>query len=210
MTRPPPCQAVTVSQAASWAAVAGVTRAVTRAWPGEVLASASVARCPEGCWVTSPLATSPAMATAAAMSTPRATGGRGSSPRSPRPSSAPTAPPAVPAMAAQISPSGMSDAFHGSGMTRCVHGHSAANPTVPHNRPDPTKPLIDPVIQKFLGPLAMLPAPVKYRVYFGEPLRFEGDANDDEAVIAAKVAEVKSTIQRMIDHGLQTRKGILV
>jgi hypothetical protein len=61
-----------------------------------------------------------------------------------------------------------------------------------------------------LGPLAVLPAPVKYRVYFGPPLHFDGDPNDDEAVIAAKVAEVKSAIARMVEHGLATRRGILV
>jgi 1-acyl-sn-glycerol-3-phosphate acyltransferase len=65
-------------------------------------------------------------------------------------------------------------------------------------------------LMPLLGPLAMLPAPVKYRVYFGEPLRFEGDPNDDEAVVAGKVAEVKSAIQRMIDQGLAQRRGILV
>lgn len=61
-----------------------------------------------------------------------------------------------------------------------------------------------------LGPLAMLPAPVKYRVYFGEPMWFEGDANDDDAVIAHKVDEVKRAIAAMIDRGLQERKGVFI
>ncbi|MSQ84205.1 MAG: acyltransferase family protein [Myxococcales bacterium] len=61
-----------------------------------------------------------------------------------------------------------------------------------------------------LGPLAMLPAPVKYRVYYGEPMRFDGDPNDDDAVIATKVAEVKQAIATMIERGLAERKGIFV
>ena len=62
-------------------------------------------------------------------------------------------------------------------------------------------------LMPLLGPLAMLPAPVKYRVYFGEPLQFQGDANDDEAVIAPKVATVRAAIQAMLERGLAERKG---
>jgi 1-acyl-sn-glycerol-3-phosphate acyltransferase len=62
-------------------------------------------------------------------------------------------------------------------------------------------------LMPLLGPVAMLPSPVKYRVYFGEPMRFDGDENDDEAVIAPKVAEVRAAIQAMIDRGLAARKG---
>ncbi len=65
-------------------------------------------------------------------------------------------------------------------------------------------------LMPLLGPLAMLPAPVKYRMYFGEPMLFEGDANDDEAVVTAKVLQVKSAIQRMIEKGLAERRGILI
>lgn len=65
-------------------------------------------------------------------------------------------------------------------------------------------------LMPLLGPAAMLPAPVKYRVYFGEPMHFDGDANDDEAVMAEKVASVKAAIQRLMDRGLQERRGIFV
>lgn len=65
-------------------------------------------------------------------------------------------------------------------------------------------------LMPLLGPLAMLPAPVKYRIYFGEPLRMEGDANDDDAVVGAKVAEVKGAVQQLIDRGLRERKGIFI
>jgi len=57
---------------------------------------------------------------------------------------------------------------------------------------------------------AMVPSPVKYRIYFGEPMLFEGDPNDDEAVIAPKVAAVKASIQTMIDRGLRERRGYFV
>lgn len=62
----------------------------------------------------------------------------------------------------------------------------------------------------FLGPAGLLPMPVKYRIYFGEPLSFEGDPNGDEAVIATKVAQVRAAVQRLIERGLAERKGILV
>jgi len=65
-------------------------------------------------------------------------------------------------------------------------------------------------LMPLLGPIAMLPAPVKYRVYFGEPMRFDGDANDDDAVIATKVAEVKQAIATLIERGLAERKGIFI
>lgn len=65
-------------------------------------------------------------------------------------------------------------------------------------------------LMPLLGPLAMLPAPVKYRVYFGEPMHFTGDPNDDDAVIGGKVAKVRAAIQAMLDKGLAERKGILI
>lgn len=61
-----------------------------------------------------------------------------------------------------------------------------------------------------LGPAAMLPMPVKYRIYFGEPMRFDGDPNDDDAVIAQKVAKVRAAIEKMIAHGLAERRGYFV
>jgi 1-acyl-sn-glycerol-3-phosphate acyltransferase len=60
-----------------------------------------------------------------------------------------------------------------------------------------------------LGPLAYLPAPVKFRVWFGRPMRFEGRHDDEDAAIDAKVAVVKAEIQRMIDDGLARRTRLL-
>jgi len=60
----------------------------------------------------------------------------------------------------------------------------------------------------WLGPLGMLPLPVKYRLYFGEPMLFEGDANDEDAVIEAKVERVKQAIDALLQRGLQERAGV--
>ena len=59
-----------------------------------------------------------------------------------------------------------------------------------------------------LGPLGLLPLPVKYRIYFGKPIRFEGDPDDEDAVIDRKVARVVEVIQSMLDRGLRERPGI--
>jgi 1-acyl-sn-glycerol-3-phosphate acyltransferase len=59
-----------------------------------------------------------------------------------------------------------------------------------------------------LGPLGLLPLPVKYRMHFGEPLHFEGDAADDDDAIQAKVDVVKETIEEMLARGVRSRQGI--
>jgi 1-acyl-sn-glycerol-3-phosphate acyltransferase len=64
-----------------------------------------------------------------------------------------------------------------------------------------------PVIpQAFVG--MMLPLPVRYRLAFGEPLYFEGDPDDDDAVIEQKVWVVKQTIQSMLHRALKERKSV--
>ncbi len=60
----------------------------------------------------------------------------------------------------------------------------------------------------WLGPLGLLPLPVKYRIYFGEPQTFDGDANEEDAVIDAKVDRVKAKISGMLARGRRERKGI--
>ncbi|HKA88976.1 MAG TPA: lysophospholipid acyltransferase family protein [Haliangiales bacterium] len=56
--------------------------------------------------------------------------------------------------------------------------------------------------------LPILPLPVKYRLYFGEPLSFDGDPDDDDDVIVDKVRVVKNSIQSMIHVGLKERKHV--
>jgi 1-acyl-sn-glycerol-3-phosphate acyltransferase len=59
-----------------------------------------------------------------------------------------------------------------------------------------------------LGPLGLLPLPVKYRFYFGEPLRFEGDPADEDAAIQKHVDVVKQSITDMFQRGLAEREGV--
>lgn len=54
----------------------------------------------------------------------------------------------------------------------------------------------------------LVPLPVKYRVYFGEPMTFTGDPDDDEDVLDEKVKSVKSRIQSMIHTGLRERAHV--
>jgi 1-acyl-sn-glycerol-3-phosphate acyltransferase len=59
-----------------------------------------------------------------------------------------------------------------------------------------------------LGPLGMLPLPVKYRIYFGEPLHFHGSPTEDDAVVDEKVEQVKSAIAALFERGLAERRGV--
>jgi 1-acyl-sn-glycerol-3-phosphate acyltransferase len=65
-----------------------------------------------------------------------------------------------------------------------------------------------PIIPQLLVPGGQLPLPTKYRIWFGEPMRFSGDPDDDDAVIDEKVWLVKQTIQSMLNRGLKERKHI--
>jgi 1-acyl-sn-glycerol-3-phosphate acyltransferase len=62
----------------------------------------------------------------------------------------------------------------------------------------------------WLGPLGLLPLPAKYRIYFGEPMAFEGDPSDEDAVLEEKVEEVKTAIVRLLDRGRRERRGVFV
>lgn len=55
--------------------------------------------------------------------------------------------------------------------------------------------------------LGMLPYPVKYRIYFGEPLYFSGDPQDEDASVETKVEQVKEAIAKMLRIGLEKRKS---
>lgn len=65
-----------------------------------------------------------------------------------------------------------------------------------------------PVVPQWFVPGGQMPLPTKYRITFGQPLHFDGDADDEDAVIEEKVALVRDTIQRMLDEGLEKRRGI--
>jgi 1-acyl-sn-glycerol-3-phosphate acyltransferase len=65
-----------------------------------------------------------------------------------------------------------------------------------------------PLIPQVLVPGGQMPLPTKYRLYFGEPMWFDGDPDDDDAVIEEKVLRVKATIQSMLNRGLKERKAV--
>jgi len=54
----------------------------------------------------------------------------------------------------------------------------------------------------------ILPYPTKYRIYFGEPLEFEGDPDDEDEVLEEKVRHVRNEIHSMIRIGLKERRHI--
>ncbi len=54
----------------------------------------------------------------------------------------------------------------------------------------------------------LLPLPVKYRLYFGEPMTFHGDPDDDDDVLDEQVKTVKNRIQSMIQQGLRERAHV--
>ena len=56
--------------------------------------------------------------------------------------------------------------------------------------------------------VAALPLPVKYRVYFGEPMRFTGDPDDDDDALDDKIKTVRNRIQSMIHLGLRERQHV--
>jgi 1-acyl-sn-glycerol-3-phosphate acyltransferase len=54
----------------------------------------------------------------------------------------------------------------------------------------------------------LLPLPTRYRLYFGEPLTFTGDPDDDDEVVEEQVKVVKHSIQTMIQVGLKEREHV--
>ena len=66
-----------------------------------------------------------------------------------------------------------------------------------------------PIVPTMLIPiLGWLPYPTKYRIYFGHPMHFEGDAEDEDAVIGDRVEQVKAAIAELIARGLDERQHI--
>ncbi len=65
------------------------------------------------------------------------------------------------------------------------------------------------ITQPWFGPLGSAMAlPVKYHLHFGEPLLFEGDANDEDDAVQRHVDVVKDAIADLVRHGLARRRGI--
>lgn len=59
----------------------------------------------------------------------------------------------------------------------------------------------------WLGLLGFVPFPVRFRIHFGEPLRFEGDPHEEDAEIEKHVDVVKDSISSLVKEGLSKRSG---
>jgi len=62
-----------------------------------------------------------------------------------------------------------------------------------------------------LGPLGLVPAPTKWRIELGEPIRFDGygpEAADDSLLVGRLTEKVRGTIQGMLDRGLSDRHSV--
>ncbi len=53
-----------------------------------------------------------------------------------------------------------------------------------------------------------LPLPVRYHLHFGEPMRFTGSPDDEDAVLEEKVAKVKSAVAGLLARGLERREHV--
>jgi 1-acyl-sn-glycerol-3-phosphate acyltransferase len=63
----------------------------------------------------------------------------------------------------------------------------------------------------FLGPLGLLPAPTKWKIYFGEPMFFEShgaEAADDEVLVGRLAERVRAEIQAMLNRALAERRSV--
>jgi 1-acyl-sn-glycerol-3-phosphate acyltransferase len=62
-----------------------------------------------------------------------------------------------------------------------------------------------------LGPLGLVPAPTKWRIRFGEIIRFDGygpEAAEDPVLVGRLADRVRAGIQQMLDHSLAERKSV--
>jgi len=64
-----------------------------------------------------------------------------------------------------------------------------------------------PVLPQVLIPGGQMPLPTRYRLYFGEPMRFS-EARDDEDRVRQCTELVRETIQSMVDAGVRKRRGV--
>jgi len=62
-----------------------------------------------------------------------------------------------------------------------------------------------PALLPLLGPLAYLPMPTKFHIYFGEPMTFDGPFDDEDEVIQSKVNEVQNAVAALIQRGRAAR-----
>jgi len=63
-------------------------------------------------------------------------------------------------------------------------------------------------VQMIVPGLGLLPLPVKYRLAFGEPMRFQGDPDDADAAIEELVDQVRGRLRSMIAELRLERRSI--
>jgi 1-acyl-sn-glycerol-3-phosphate acyltransferase len=66
-----------------------------------------------------------------------------------------------------------------------------------------------PLIPQMLVPGGQLPLPTKYRLFFGDPLYFEGDP-EDERRVADSVFLVREAVAHLLRRGLMQRRSIFL
>jgi len=59
----------------------------------------------------------------------------------------------------------------------------------------------------WLGLGGFMPLPVKFRIRFGQPLHFEGDAHGEDSEIERQVETVRQAIRGLMDESLAERRG---
>ena len=66
-----------------------------------------------------------------------------------------------------------------------------------------------PALPLTLTPLCgLVPLPVRYRIVFGPPVHFTGDANEEDEHVLSKVAGLQRSMQAMIDQALAARRRV--
>jgi 1-acyl-sn-glycerol-3-phosphate acyltransferase len=65
-----------------------------------------------------------------------------------------------------------------------------------------------PIVPQLMLPGGQLPLPTRYRLWFGEPMRFSGDVDEDDAVLEEKVWLVRQTVHAMLVKALEQRKHV--
>jgi 1-acyl-sn-glycerol-3-phosphate acyltransferase len=56
--------------------------------------------------------------------------------------------------------------------------------------------------------LLPIPLPTRYHIHFGEPMRFSGSPDDEDAELESKVSEVEAAVQGLLERGLRERKHV--
>jgi len=60
----------------------------------------------------------------------------------------------------------------------------------------------------WLGLAGFLPLPVKFRLHFGEPMRFEGDSSEEDAAVQRRVDVVCDAITELVDEAREARGAV--